>query len=342
MSDMEEFIRGIPKAELHVHLEGTLEPKLRFELAKRNGITLPYATAAQLRAAYYFPDIGAFFEQYYGGMEVLINEQDFYDLTYAYLEKARSQNVVYAEIMFDPQAHIRRGVAFETLAGGIQRAQRDAREELGIRSQMILCFLRELSSESAMETFETALSRRDLFVGVGLDSEEPGNPPSKFSEVFARARGEGYLLTAHCGPDVDNVLEHIRQCLDEIGVDRIDHGVNCVEDEALMNAIKRKGLYLTACPTMRKGMPMRPRHADSIRTLMDYGLRVTANTDDPAYFLSRYTNEILSDLARTVDLSMEQVIELVRNGFEGSWLPQKDKEGYLAEVDAYVTGPAGS
>ena len=162
MSDMEEFIRGMPKAELHVHLEGTLEPEMRFELAERNSVDLPYASAAQLRAAYVFPEIGAFFEQYYGGMEVLINEQDFYDLTYAYLEKARSQNVVYAEIMFDPQAHIGRGVAFETVAGGIRRAQRGARETLGIRSQMILCFLRELSAESAMETFEKALLRRDL------------------------------------------------------------------------------------------------------------------------------------------------------------------------------------
>ena len=261
MTDMKRFIEGMPKAELHVHVEGTLEPELKFDLARRNAIELPYRSVEEMRAAYDFDDLPSFLKMYYEGMGVLRTEQDFYDLTTAYLTKAHSQNVIYAEIFFDPQAHTSRGIAYDTVIRGIRRAQEDAEDKLGIRTQLIMCFLRDMSAESAMATLEQSLPYKDWIVGVGLDSDEKGNPPIKFKAVFARARAEGYRLTMHCDVDQENSTRHIRQTLEDIGVERIDHGVNALEDEALCREIVRRGLALTVCPISNKcitGQPQGP------------------------------------------------------------------------------------
>ena len=248
VTELTAFIEGLPKAELHLHLEGTLEPELKFELARRNGLALPYESVDEMRRAYGFNDLASFLAVYYEGMSVLLTERDFYDLALTYFRKARSQNVVYAEVFFDPQAHTARGIPFDTVIAGFRRAQQDAEASLGLRSKLIMCFLRDLTVESAMETLERSLEYRDWIVGVGLDSDEKGNPPHKFKEVFARARREGYRLTMHCDVDQDNSVAHIRQCLDEIKVERIDHGVNALEDVALVKEINRRGLGLTVCP----------------------------------------------------------------------------------------------
>src|SRR6266536_3560601 len=248
MSALATFIAGMPKAELHLHLEGTLEPELKFELAARNGLDLPYGSVDEMRAGYGFNDLASFLPIYYEGMSVLLAERDFYDLAMAYFRKARSQNVVYAEVFFDPQAHTTRGVPFETVIDGFLGARDEAEASLGLRTQLIMCFLRDMSAQSAMETLERSLPYRDRIVGVGLDSDEHGNPPVKFADVFARARSEGLRLTMHCDVDQEDSVAHIRQCLDEILVERIDHGVNCLDDEGLAREIGDRGLGLTVCP----------------------------------------------------------------------------------------------
>ena len=328
MSDHHAFIQGMPKAELHLHIEGTLEPELKFELAARNGVRLPYASVAEMRAAYDFDDLPSFLAVYYEGMSVLLTEQDFYDLAMAYFRKARSQNVVYAEVFFDPQAHTSRGVPFDVVVAGLDRARHDAESSLGLRSQLIMCFLRDLSAESALETLEQSLPFRDRIVGVGLDSDEKGNPPVKFRDVFARARGEGYRLTMHCDVDQQDSVAHIWQCVDEIGVDRIDHGVNALEDRALVRELSGRGLGLTICP-ISNGYVTDGLKAREIKTLLDEGVRATINSDDPAYFPG-YMNENLIALHEAVDLTREELVELARNAFTISWLGEDDRAGYLA------------
>ena len=291
MSELAAFIEGMPKAELHLHLEGTLEPELKFELARRNGLALPYATVEEMRSAYDFNDLASFLAVYYEGMSVLLTEADFYDLALAYFRKAHSQNVVYAEVFFDPQAHTARGIPFETVIAGFHRAQLDAEASLGVRSQLIMCFLRDLTVDSAMEALERSLPYRDWIVGVGLDSDERGNPPAKFKEVFARARREGYRLTMHCDVDQDNSVGHIWQCLDEIKVERIDHGVNALEDASLVKEINRRGLGLTVCPISNSYVTDGLK-ASEIKALLEHGVRATINSDDPAYFPG-YMNENL-------------------------------------------------
>src|SRR5271167_1512581 len=245
MSDLRDFIAGMPKCELHVHIEGTLEPEMKFALARRNGVALAHDDVAALRAAYDFHDLPSFLAIYYEGMSVLLKEPDFYDLTYAYLAKARSQNVQYAEMFFDPQAHTARGVTFDTVIRGIRRAQMDAEVQLGIRSQLIMCFLRDWSAEFAMATLLESLPYKEWIIGVGLDSDEKNNPPVKFRQVFARARREGFFLTMHCDVDQQNSTEHIRQVLEEIGVDRIDHGVNVLDSNKLIEEVAKRQLALT-------------------------------------------------------------------------------------------------
>ena len=285
MSELAAFIERMPKAELHLHLEGTLEPELKFELAARNGLDLPYASAEEMRAAYGFDDLASFLAVYYEGMSVLLTERDFFDLAMAYFRKAHSQNVVYAEVFFDPQAHTTRGVPFGTVIDGIHRAQREAEESLGLRTQLIMCFLRDLTAESAMETLEESLVHGERIVGVGLDSDERGNPPAKFKDVFARARREGFRLTMHCDVDQENSVAHIWQCLDEIKVERVDHGVNALEDRALIAEINRRRLGLTTCPISNSYVTDGLKAAE-IKSLLDAGVRATVNSDDPAYFLS--------------------------------------------------------
>ena len=334
MSAIESFIEAMPKSELHVHVEGTLEPELKFALAERNGIALPYASVEQMRAAYAFDDLPSFLKVYYEGMSVLLSEQDFFDLTYAYLEKARSQNVLYAEMFFDPQAHTSRGIAFETVIKGIRRAQREAEQVLAIRTQLIMCFLRDMSAESAMETLEQSLPYRDWIVGVGLDSDEKGNPPLKFKEVFARARSEGYRLTMHCDVDQDNSVQHIWQTLNDIGVDRIDHGVNALEDDLLCEEIRRRGLALTVCPISNSYVTDGLK-AGQVKQMLEMGLRVTVNSDDPAYFPG-YMTENLIATQQAAKLSKTQILQLSINAFEGSWLPEEKKSGYLARLSEFA------
>jgi len=334
MSELASFIEGLPKAELHLHIEGTLEPELKFALAERNGLELPYASVEEARAAYDFNDLTSFLVGYYEGMSVLLTEPDFFDLAMAYFRKARSQNVVYAEIFFDPQGHTSRGVAFDTIIDGFQRARREAEASLGIRSELIMCFLRDMSAASALETLEQSLPHKDGIIGVGLDSDERGNPPTKFKEVFARARDEGYRLTMHCDVDQENSVDHIWQCLNEIGVERIDHGVNALEDDALIEEIKSRGLGLTVCP-ISNGYVTDGLKSDEVKRMLDRGVRVTINSDDPAYFLA-YVNENLVALQEAADLTRDEMVQLAKNGFMISWLPDDEKARYLNAVDAYA------
>jgi adenine deaminase len=334
MDELRSFIAGIPKAELHVHLEGTLEPELKFDLAQRNGVDLPYGSAAEMRAAYAFDDLTSFLAVYYEGMSVLRGEQDFYDLAMTYFRKAHSQNVVYAEVFFDPQAHTSRGIPFETVIGGIHRAQQAAAGELGLRAQLILCFLRDMSSESAMNTLEESLRHKDWIVGVGLDSDEKGNPPVKFEEVFARARNEGYHLTMHCDVDQENSVTHIWQCLNDIGVERIDHGVNCVEDDALVERLSRSGVGLTVCPISNSYVTDGLK-AREVKVMLERSLRVTVNSDDPAYFPG-YIAENLASVSEAAGLSIEDVVQLTRNAFTIAWIGEDERSRYLADVEAYA------
>jgi adenine deaminase len=334
MENLNDFIAGMPKAELHVHIEGTLEPDLKFLLAKRNNLDLPYQSEDEMRAAYDFDDLPSFLKIYYEGMGVLITEQDFYDLTWKYLEKAHTQNVLYAEIFFDPQAHTSRGVSFETAITGIHRALTDGTEKLGIKTNLIMCFLRDMSADSAMEALQQSLPYREWILGVGLDSDERNNPPIKFKDVFARAREEGYRLTMHCDVDQENSTIHIWQTLNDIGVDRIDHGVNCLEDEALCSEIIKRSLALTVCP-ISNGYVTDGLKADEIRTMLEKGMRVTVNSDDPAYFPG-YMTENLIATQQAAKLSKEQVIQLAVNAFEGSWLSLPEKNGLRQKLETYI------
>ena len=333
MSELAAFIEGMPKAELHLHLEGTLEPELKFELARRNGLALPYATVEEMRSAYDFNDLASFLAVYYEGMSVLLTEADFYDLALAYFRKAHSQNVVYAEVFFDPQAHTARGIPFETVIAGFHRAQLDAEASLGVRSQLIMCFLRDLTVDSAMEALERSLPYRDWIVGVGLDSDERGNPPAKFKEVFARARREGYRLTMHCDVDQDNSVGHIWQCLDEIKVERIDHGVNALEDASLVKEINRRGLGLTVCP-ISNSYVTNGLKAGEIKALLEHGVRATINSDDPAYFPG-YMNENLLAVQDAASLSRADVVQMARNAFAISWLEAGEKARFLDALETY-------
>jgi adenosine deaminase len=335
MSELRTFIEGLPKAELHVHVEGTLEPALKFELAARNRIELPYGSVEEMRAAYDFKDLSSFLAMYYEGMGVLLTEPDFYDLAMAYFRTAHSQNVVYAEVFFDPQAHMVRGIEFDTFMEGFLRAQRDAESSLDVRSGLIMCFLRDMAVESAYETLERSMPYKDRIIGVGLDSDERDNPPIKFKDVFARARREGYRLTMHCDVDQQNSVMHIWECLNDIGVERIDHGVNSVEDDGLIRELNRRGLGLTICPISNSYVTGSLKAAE-IKRLLDLGVRVSINSDDPAYFPG-YMNENLIALAAAANLSRDEIVRIVKNGFAMSWLPDEDKRSYLSHVDAHAT-----
>lgn len=337
MSEVATFIEQIPKAELHVHIEGTLEPELKFELAARNGLDLPYDSVDEMRAAYGFDDLRSFLAVYYEGMSVLLAERDFRDLAMAYFRKAHSQNVVYAEVFFDPQAHTTRGIAFETVIEGLHKAQEDAERSLGVRSQLIMCFLRDLSAESAMETLEQSLPYRDWIVGVGLDSDERGNPPVKFKDVFALARREGYRLTMHCDVDQQDSVAHIWQCLDEIEVERVDHGVNALEDATLIKEINRRRLGLTLCPISNSYVTDGLK-ANELKRMLDQGVQATVNSDDPAYFPG-YMNENLVAAQEAVNLTADEIVQLTRNAFAISWLEREDKDKYLDAVESYAAEP---
>ncbi len=337
-ASLHAFIEQLPKAELHVHLEGTLEPELSFALAARNGVALGHDTPEALIAAYNFHDLPSFLTIYYKAMEVLLTEQDFFDMTWAYLSKTRSQNVLYCEMFFDPQAHTSRGVAFDTVIQGIHRAQVQAAADLGVESQLVMCFLRELSAESAMQTLLSSLPYKDWIVGVGLDSDEKNNPPIKFAEVFARARAEGYRLTMHCDVNQQNTLVHIRQCLDDIVVDRIDHGVNSLEDPEICAEIARRGIGLTVCPVSNRFV-VQNLTGDEIRRMLALGMKATINSDDPAYFRG-YMNENLIALHEDAGFEADEITRLVRNSFEVAWLSDARRSHYLGLLDQNLAAQA--
>ena len=334
MSKLKAFIEQMPKCELHVHIEGTLEAEMKFQLAKRNQVRLPYKNEKALRAAYDFDDLASFLTVYYEGMSVLLTEQDFFDVTYAYLKKARSQNVLYTEMFFDPQAHTARGVSYDTMIRGIRRAQMEAETALGIRSQLIMCFLRDWSAEFAMSTLLQSLPYKEWIIGVGLDSDEKNNPPIKFAQVFKRAREEGYLLTMHCDADQQNSVSHIWQAVRDIGVNRIDHGVNALEDKQLCDEIKRRSLALTVCPISNSYVTNGAK-SEAIAAMLEAGMRVTVNSDDPAYFPG-YMNENLIRVQQDVDLGKAGLVQLAENAFEGAWLPRATKDRYIAELKAHA------
>ncbi len=325
-----DFIQQLPKAELHVHLEGTLEPEHIFSLAQRNGIELEYGTPDEVVAAYDFHDLPSFLKIYYAAMDVLREEEDFYELAIHYFRRAAAQNVVYVEPFFDPQAHTSRGVAFETVINGIARAQQDAREQLGVESNLIMCFLRDMSAESAAEHLDMARPHLDKLIGVGLDSDEKDNPPSKFAAVFAEARELGLKLTMHCDVNQKDIHDHIRECLDLIEVDRIDHGVNSLEDENLARDIAERGLGLTVCPVSNRFV-VQSLTGNEIREMLDRGMKATINSDDPAYFRA-YMNENLEALVEESHFTREELVTLTRNAFEVSWATDAQKADYLSRL----------
>ena len=333
-ADRAAFIAGLPKAELHLHIEGSLEPELMFALAQRNGVAIPFASAEEVRAAYAFSNLQDFLDIYYQGMGVLQTERDFHDLTAAYLDRARADGVRHVEIFFDPQGHTARGVAFQTVVTGITRALDEARTQHGLTSKLILCFLRHLSEAEAEATLDEALPFLGRIDGVGLDSSEVGHPPSKFERVFARARDLGLKLVAHAGEE--GPPAYVREALDLLHVDRIDHGNRSLEDDALVARLASEGTTLTVCPLSNlKLCVVDDLAAHPQKTMLDAGLTATVSSDDPSYF-GGYVNANYQAVADALDLSKADLVTLARNSFTGSFLGDTDKANHLAAIDAYV------
>jgi adenine deaminase len=333
---VDALIRRLPKVELHLHLEGTFEPELMFAIAGRNGVALPYTTVEEVRTAYQFTDLQSFLDIYYAAAKVLLKEQDFYDLTWAYLERAHAQHVRHVEPFFDPQTHTDRGVAFQTVVDGIARALADGQRTLGISSRLIMCFLRHLPADAAMRTLEAALPFRDRIVGVGLDSSERGHPPADFVAVFDRARREGFRAVAHAGEE--GPPEYIRQALDELKVSRIDHGVRCVEDPRLVDRLVRERVPLTVCPLSNVKLRVVSRIEDHpVKRMLDHGLCVSLNSDDPAYFGGYITDNYLA-VARVFSLSAAEIVTIARNAIESTFLDAADRQRLLAELEGVARG----
>ncbi|MFN3376128.1 MAG: adenosine deaminase [Burkholderiaceae bacterium] len=321
-----ELLRAMPKAELHIHIEGSLEPEQIFALAQRNGVALPYASVEALRSAYAFTNLQSFLDIYYAGASVLLHEQDFYDMAWAYLQRAAADQVVRAEIFFDPQTHTSRGVSMQTVVQGLHRACEDARAQLGVSAALILCFLRHLSEEDAFATLEQALPYRDRIVGVGLDSSELGHPPEKFARVFARCRDLGLRLVAHAGEE--GPPAYIWSALDVLKVERIDHGVQAVHDAALMQRLARDRIPLTVCPLSNQKLCVFPDlRQHNLGTLLDAGLAATVNSDDPAYF-GGYINENFTQVFSATGLSARHAYQLAFNSFEASFASDIEKRDW--------------
>ncbi len=326
----------MPKAELHIHIEGSLEPELIFELATRNRVELPYQTIDELRAAYAFTDLQSFLDIYYAGAGVLQKEADFFDMAWAYLKRAKADNVVHAEIFFDPQTHTARGIPFETVIGGLDRAIRRGREELGLSASLILCFLRHLSEEDAFAVLEEALPFRDKFIGVGLDSGEHGNPPEKFAGVFARCRELGLRLVAHAGEE--GSAEYIRHSLDLLKAERIDHGVHCLDDPELVARLAQERIPLTVCPLSNVKLCVFPTlSAHNIGKLLAAGIVATINSDDPAYFGGYLNRNYTATFAALPELGAKEAYQLARNSFEASFVDEGTKEGWIMELDDFFS-----
>jgi adenine deaminase len=335
---MDNFIRNIPKAELHIHIEGSLEPELMFEIGRRNGIQLPYASVAEAKEAYNFENLQSFLDLYYAGAGVLLYDRDFYDLTWAYLQRAASQNVRHTEIFFDAQMHTERGVPFDTVLHGIYGALQDGQKQLGISSRLIMCFLRHLSAEAAMETLSQALPYGDAIAAVGLDSSELGYPPSKFQQVFDKARAEGFLTVAHAGEE--GPPEYIWEAIDLLKVSRIDHGVSCSQDSQLVKYLAEKQIPLTVCPLSNvKLRVFNSIEEHNLKQLLDSGLRVTVNSDDPAYFGSSYIGENYQAAQTNLKFSNNDIYQIAKNSFLASFLSEEDKQKLIQELDNFVSTP---
>jgi len=329
------FIAGLPKAELHLHIEGSLEPELMFALAARNGVAIPFASVEEVRAAYAFSNLQDFLDIYYQGMAVLLTEQDFHDLTIAYFARADSDSVRHVEIFFDPQGHTERGVAFATVIGGITRALDEARAKWGMTSRLIMCFLRHLSEAEAEATLDTALPFLDRIDGVGLDSSENGHPPAKFARVFSRARASGLKLVAHAGEE--GPPAYVYEALDVLAVDRIDHGNRSLEDANLVARLAEAGMTLTVCPLSNLRLcVVDDLAAHPLRRMLEAGLAATVNSDDPAYF-GGYINANFVAVAEALDLSRAELVTLAHNSFAGAFLSADERAHFLSELDRYAT-----
>ncbi|SDM90304.1 adenosine deaminase [Polaromonas sp. JS666] len=326
-----ELLRRMPKAELHMHIEGSLEPELIFALASRNNVSIPYASVEELRNAYAFTNLQSFLDIYYAGASVLITEQDFYDMAQAYLRKAAADNVLHTEMFFDPQTHTARGVSMATVVNGLHRACVDAQAEFGVSASLILCFLRHLSEEDAFETLEQALPFRDKFIGIGLDSGEVGNPPEKFARVFARCRELGFHLVAHAGEE--GPPEYVWTALDVLKVERVDHGVRSSRDAALMRRLAQDRIPLTVCPLSNLKLCVFPDLAShNLRELLDAGLAATVNSDDPAYF-GGYMNENFTQTFAATGMDVRHAYTLARNSFEASFIDASAKARYVDRLN---------
>ncbi|WP_019277938.1 adenosine deaminase [Vibrio coralliilyticus] len=329
-----EFIRQLPKVELHLHIEGSLEPEMMFELALRNQIALPFTTPEEVKAAYEFTNLQSFLDIYYQGANVLIHEQDFYDLTWAYLLRCKADNVIHTEIFFDPQTHTERGIAFDTVINGIHRALQDAKTQLGISSRVIMCFLRHLDEQSAFVTLERALAHKDKIIGVGLDSSEVGHPPEKFARVFAKALEAGFLTVAHAGEE--GPVANIYNSLELLKVSRIDHGVRCADDSNLVVSLAQSRMPLTVCPlsnTKLKVFEEMKQH--NVVDLLRQGLCVTINSDDPAYFGGYMTDNFLA-VADSHMLTQEELAQFSRNAIEASFISDSEKQRLTSQLDEFV------
>ena len=331
---MNDFLTQLPKAELHIHIEGSLEPELMFKIAQRNGISLPYSSIDEIKAAYQFENLQSFLDIYYASANVLRTAEDFYDLTWCYLEKIATQNVRHTEIFFDPQTHTDRGIEFATVIKGIDQALQDGKSQLGISSHLILCFLRHLSAESAMKTLEQAIAYKDKIIAVGLDSSELGHPPSKFQAVFDRARDEGFLAVAHAGEE--GPANYIWEAINLLKVSRIDHGVRCIEDETLVEFLAKNRIPLTVCPLSNlKLCVFKTMQEHTLKQLLNRGLCITINSDDPAYF-GGYMTENFQASQEGLALTKFELYQLAKNSFEASFLSPTEKGKFYQELEAFM------
>ena len=331
MHEIDTLIKRLPKCELHIHIEGSLEPELMFALARRNGVPLKYESVDAVRQAYRFRNLQDFLDIYYQGMSVLITEQDFYDLAFAYLQRAHADNVRHVEMFFDPQGHTARGIAFATVINGLDRAIADAQRQLGVRASLIMCFLRHLDEADAEKTLDAALAFKDKIVGVGLNSSETGNPPSKFKHVFRRARDAGFFLTAHAGEE--GPPSYVWEALDVLGVGRIDHGNRSLQDTTLVERLARERMALTVCPLSNLRLRVvEDLKAHPLRQMMQKDLVVTVNSDDPAYF-GGYVNDNYRAVSNALSLGRDEIVAIVRNGFQASLMTAAEKAAALAEVE---------
>mgnify|MGYP006117519245 FL=1 len=334
MTDMEMFIEGMPKAELHLHIEGTIGPEKKIELAERNSIELPYKNEEEVISSYNYTDLDDFLRIYYEGIKLLITERDFYEITSSFLKRCNKENIVYVEISFDPQPHLARKIPFEVFMGGILAAREEARDEIGVTSNLIMCVNRDRPVEEAFSLFDKVMPWRDEITGFGLDSSEFNNPPLKFADLYRRAQLDGYRLTAHCDVDQKNSVQHIWQCIDVLGVERIDHGVNSLEDPMLIDALKERDICLTVCPTWRP-CDLKPRRTDRLKRLFELGVRVTVNTDDPGLFSSGYLTNTLCGVQSASGYSKSEMTKLMQNAFLGSWVSEEEKNAFLEQLSDY-------